>query len=390
MEKEQFSSLYQAFIEDRISAAELQQFRELSGQQPYELWLEELLEDTITLQFTEQEATEIDLSRMRHHLLANVVGARPKRTPVKYYYAAAASLLVLLAAAFYTWLKPGDSKPKAGSEQLSRQEAILPAKDIATLTLADGSTILLDSAGLLKLKNNAGLPVTTAPDGSLVYHADKQSAGSTALNTLSTPRGGQFRITLPDGSRLWLNAASSVTFPTSFHATGRKIQVSGEAYLEVSSNPRQPFNVEAGNISVDVLGTSFNVQAYADDKAIATTLLEGSLKVNAVLIKPGQQAVINRGAENNTPEILTGVDLQKVMAWKNGFFNFENVPLKEVMKQLERWYDIDVKYEGQTPDVIFKGGMDRGVQLSGIIRFLQTFGISATLNGRTMIISKNK
>lgn len=390
MEKEQFSSLYHAFLEDRIGAAELQQFRQLSGQQPYEQWLDELLENTVTLQFAEQEAEQIDLSRMRSHLLENVVGIKPKRTPVKYYYAAAASLLVLLAAAFYIWFRPEKTKQLAGKDPVSNQQEILPAKDIATLTLADGSTILLDSTGMMKLKGNTSLPVTTGADGSLVYHADKQAAGTTSMNTLSTPRGGQFRITLPDGTRLWLNAASSVTFPTTFNSSRRNIKISGEAYLEVSSNPRQPFSVELGKSTIDVLGTNFNVQAYADDRNITTTLLEGSVRVSSVVIKPGQQAVISQGAEDKNPEVLNGADLQKVMAWKNGFFNFDNVSLKEVMKQLERWYDIDVKYEGAAPDVVFKGGMDRGVQLSGIIRFLQNFGISATMNGRTMIISKNK
>lgn len=388
MEKEQFETLYQSFLEDRIGPAELEQFRELSGQQPYEQWLDELLDQTITLQFTEQEATETDLSRMRSHLLENVVGIKPKRTPVKYYYAAAASLLVLLAAAFYIWLTPDKTAQTAAKDLASVQQEILPAKDIATLTLADGSTLLLDSAGLSKLKNSTNLPVTTDADGSLVYHAGKQAGNSIAMNTLSTPRGGQFRITLPDGSRLWLNAASSVTFPTSFNARNRNIKLTGEAYLEVSSNQRQPFSVELHNSSIDVLGTSFNVQAYADDKNITTTLLDGSIRMNSVVIRPGQQAVLSNTATDKTPEVLNGADLQKVMAWKNGFFNFDNVPLKDVMKQVERWYDIDVLYEGAAPVVVFKGGMDRGVQLSGIIRFLQNFGITATMNGRKMIISK--
>ncbi|MGN6418012.1 MAG: FecR family protein [Pseudobacter sp.] len=387
MEKEQFAELYQSFLEDRIGPAELEQFRELSGQQPYEQWLDVLLDQTVTLQFTEQDANEIDLSRMRSHLLENVVGIKPKRTPVKYYYAAAASLLVLLAAAFYIWLTPGKTEQTAGNEPSPVQQ-ILPAKDIATLTLADGTTLLLDSAGLSKLKNSANLPVTTDADGSLVYHAGKQAGNSIAMNTLSTPRGGQFRITLPDGSRLWLNAASSVTFPTSFNAQNRNIKLTGEAYLEVSSNQRQPFSVELHNSSIDVLGTSFNVQAYADDKNITTTLLEGSIRMNSVVMRPGQQAILSNEATDKTPEVLNGADLQKVMAWKNGFFNFDNVPLKDVMKQVERWYDIDVIYEGAPPAVVFKGGMDRGVQLSGIIRFLQNFGITATMNGRKMIISK--
>jgi ferric-dicitrate binding protein FerR (iron transport regulator) len=309
---------------------------------------------------------------------------------VKYYYAAAASLLVLLAAAFYLWLDPAQKKQLAW-QTLHAEADIQSARDIATLTLANGSTILLDSAGLLKL--SAENVISTASDEERSLYFRSGDAATTGMNELSTPRGGQFKITLPDGTRVWLNAASSIIFPTAFTGKNRPVKITGEVYLEVKQDQLHPFIVETGNATVEVLGTSFNINAYADDGKILTTLLDGSISLKAgrsVIIKPGQQAFVSSLSSGNTaePQVMNGVDIQKVMAWKNGFFNFDNVQLPEVMKQLERWYDIDVQYDGPVPDVIFRGGMDREVKLSGIMRFLTSFGIHAKLEGRTLHISR--
>jgi ferric-dicitrate binding protein FerR (iron transport regulator) len=213
MEKQQFYSLYHAFLEDRMEPLELQQFSEYCQQQPYVQWLDELLEHSIAREFAGSEAPDIDLGRMRSHLLQNVVGIKTKKTPVKYYYAAAASLLVLLAAAFYLWLDPAQKKQLAG-QTLHAEADIQSARDIATLTLADGSTILLDSAGLLKLSAENVISTASDEEGSLYFRSG--DAATTGMNELSTPRGGQFKLTLPDGTRVWLNAASSIIFPTAF------------------------------------------------------------------------------------------------------------------------------------------------------------------------------
>ncbi|WP_127129903.1 FecR family protein [Pseudoflavitalea rhizosphaerae] len=387
MDKVQFYSLYQAFLEDRMGPGELQQFRDYCQQQPYEQWLDELLDNTIALEFAAMETPEINLGRMRNHLLENVVGITPKKTPVKYYYAAAASLVVLLAAAFYLWLKPTEQQQLAEQTIQSAAE-IQPARDIATLTLSDGSTILLDSAGLQRLSAESSITAAPAEDGSLSFQTG--NTATAGMNELSTPRGGQFKITLPDGTRAWLNAASSIIFPTAFTGKNRPVKITGEVYLEVKQDQLHPFIVETGNETVEVLGTSFNINAYADEGKILTTLIDGSIRIRAgksVIMKPGQQAWVSLAPGNTAePQLINTVDIQKVMAWKNGFFNFDNMPLPEVMKQLERWYDIDIKYDGPVPDVTFRGGMDREVKLSGIIRFLTGFGIHAKLEGRTLHI----
>lgn len=385
MSKDQFILLYHAYLEDRISPQDLQLFREHCDQPPYAQWFDELLENTISIELANTDLPDVDLSHMRHHLLQNVVGVRARKTPAKFYYAAAASLLILLAAAFYLWLKPSQAPVATNIDK----KGMPPAKEVATLTMADGSTILLDSIGLQDIPGIAGLNASSDGPGNLRIHPGDASV--TSLNQLTTPRGTQFKLTLPDGTRAWLNAASSIQFPTVFTGQNRLVRISGEVYFEVKKDRQSPFLVESGGATVEVLGTSFNINAYADEGKIVTTLVEGSIRVKAgktVQLEPGQQAIMlaPEGSGLADPKIVNGADIQKVVAWKNGFFNFDNVPIREAMKQLERWYDIDVKYEGPVPDIIFRGGMDRDVKLSGIIRFLDSFGINARLEGKVLHI----
>ena len=207
---------------------------------------------------------------------------------------------------------------------------------------------------------------------------------------------------LPDGTKVWLNAASSLTYPVSFTGTERRVSVKGEAYFEVTENKARPFIVDIGSgSSIEVLGTHFNVNSYADEGVVQTTLLEGSIKVSrritgrqadAVVIKPGQQArqtVTADIPDGERLQVVEKVNLEKVMAWKNGIFYFQDAGLLQVMRQLERWYDIDVQFTGKVPVLRINGKMDRGLTLQEVLEFLTKLEVHSTLEGRTLIVEEN-
>jgi ferric-dicitrate binding protein FerR (iron transport regulator) len=215
-----------------------------------------------------------------------------------------------------------------------------------------------------------------------VYDPTVQTKNEILYNTMSTPRGRQFEITLPDGTHVWLNAASSIRYPTVFAGNERKVELDGEAYFEVTKNAKQPFIVRARNkATIEVLGTSFNISAYENEKSLNTTLLDGSVKVNGTILKPGQQARVT-----DAVRVTDHADIDKVMAWQRGFFNFEGATLEEVMQQLERWYDIDVEYEQGIPDIEFGGEMSRNMSLNGVLVALEKSGIHYRLEGRKLIV----
>lgn len=322
---------------------------------------------------------------------------------------AAASILLVLGVGFYLWFQwsnaqmlPNGDKQIAGNNKML--EDIQQGREGAILTLADGSQVVLDSAdnGVIALQNGSEVLLQ---NGQLVYEVAAPAAGKMVYNTMTTPKGRQFNLTLPDGTRVWLNAASSIRYPTVFSGHERRVEVQGEAYFEVAKNTKMPFRASIVNkAEVEVLGTSFNVNAYENEAGIYTTLLEGSIKVKVgeentstghqpkerkeVILQPGHQALLVVGGQQRAPaiEIVHNADVDQVMAWKNGLFDFHSFGLEEVMRQLERWYDIDVKYESTVPDVKLKGKMTRDVALSGLLRNLGKLGVHCRLEGRTLVV----
>jgi transmembrane sensor len=217
-----------------------------------------------------------------------------------------------------------------------------------------------------------------------------------AYNAISTPKGRQFQLVLPDGTKVWLNAASSLKYPTRFNGKERRVEITGEAYFEVAKNINMPFIATIppqpgglGGASVKVLGTHFNINAYANEPSLKTTLLEGSVQVtagkNGMNLKPGQQAAISNET-NHTIQLINGVDVEKVMAWKNGVFNFNEATLQEVMHQLERWYDIEVQYEPGVPQLEFVGKMGRDLSLNNVLRGLELSKVHFRLEGRKLTV----
>jgi len=270
---------------------------------------------------------------------------------------------------------------------------IIPGKNGALLTLADGKTMVIDSLenGVIADQNGSKILLR---NGQLVYTANNiQEANKVVYNTIATPKGRQFQLTLCDGTKVWLDAASSLRYPTTFTGKSRYVEITGEAYFEVAKNPDMPFHVKINdNAEIEVLGTHFNVNAYENEHSINTTLLEGAVRFyngnERVVLKPGQQAQAST-AIHSPVKINNNVDIDKVIAWKNGFFDFDNATLEEVMRQLERWYDIDVIYKNGIPPFQFIGKMQKNLNLSEVLHGLEVSGVHFKVEGRKVLVYNN-
>jgi transmembrane sensor len=321
-----------------------------------------------------------------------------RRLPRWTRVAAAAALFIVLAGGAWLWL--GRPVGHAGVAGEIAQQPIPPAGNKATLTLANGQTIVLDSAarGSLAMQGNARVLKTDS--GKLAYQPMSNSTGSAIVyNTLTTPRGGQYQLVLPDGSRVWLNAASSITYPTAFTGADRSVTVSGEAYFDVVKNTAKPFKVivrtsHAGQAAeVEVLGTGFNIMAYADEPepSIRATLIRGAIRVSqgktTALLHPGQQAQIITGNEPNPIHLIDNADTAAAIAWITGFFQFRELDVPAVMRQIGRWYNVDVVYDTPAAGLAgrhFGGRISRRQNLSDLLPMLEANHIHFRIDGTTI------
>lgn len=317
----------------------------------------------------------------------------------------AAACILLLVTAVTLFLIMSSDRVTSTKTFLAQTSEILPGKDGAILTLADGSRVSLDSIqnGVVALQGGVTAKIV---NGTLQY----EGVGSEVVfNTMSTPKGRQFNLTLPDGTKVWLNSASSIRYPTVFHGDERRVEVSGEAYFEVAKNKKKPFRLNVNSrAEVEVLGTQFNVNAYEDEGAINTTLIEGIVKVSGytgvqnasskrpeypegVILNPGQQAqlvLVGRQAQMEM-NIIDNADIDKALAWKNGFFNFSNVRFEVAMRQLERWYDIQVVYEKNIPkNIELYGEVTKDITLNDLLKGLSEIGVKCRLEGRRLLIGE--
>ena len=299
---------------------------------------------------------------------------------------AVAAVLLLIVGGAWFWLSR--TKPSPSPIPAVAVKDLLPGGNRATLTLANGHQIVLDSAGngVLATQGNARVEKGS---GRVQYQPEKSgpiAPGSVAYNTLSTPKGGQYQLTLEDGTKVWLDAASSITYPTAFTGNERSVTVTGEAYFEVAHDKAKPFRVHVGTTVLQDLGTAFNVNAYADEPVMLTTLAEGALSVGSMILAPGEQA--SRDAAGRI-HLIRHADVEQALAWKNGQFAFRDADLPTVMRQLSRWYDFDVRYKGPVPGGEFDGKIGKTLTLDQVLRVLTRTRVHYSIQpGRHLVISE--
>ncbi len=308
--------------------------------------------------------------------------------------------LVQIAAAILIFLTAGllvfnYRKAKTTNEvtKNNKPPIILPGGDKATLTMSGGKTILLDSAADGLLATTGAGDVVKTQNGRIVYKAGASgsAAGTVAAvewNTLTTPRGGQYQLVLPDGTKVWLDAASSLSYPVAFTGNSRHVKLTGQGYFEVAKNKEKPFFVDVNHAEVRVLGTHFNISAYNEDPENTTTLLEGAVQITqngkTALLKPGQQAVIAGGSDNI---VVSEAKIDDAMAWKNGYFIFNDDDIKGIMRKVSRWYDVDVDYQVDLADKHFGGTFYRSKGINELLNHLERIGkLHFKISGRRVTV----
>lgn len=339
------------------------------------------------------EAGDYDEKQLKERLFYNIRETQKAEAPVRrlntaiLFKAAAVLLLAFACGVYYT--KTAVIKPEGTVVKLKR---ITPHKPVnnnkAVLTLANGSTMVLDNAGNGVIAKQGSARINKTHDGELVYDAEDAADAKVEMNMVSTLSGGQYQIALPDGSRVWLNALTSLKFPTAFKGAKREVELIGEAYFEVAKNKNMPFVVKlADNTSIEVLGTHFDVMAYANEHSIKATLLEGSINVQKgtlnKVIAPGQEAKV-------TDQIkIKNVNAEDAIAWKNGLFNFDNAGVHNLMRQIERWYNVEVVYMDKVPDKHITGYISRSSSLTEVIKMLELSGLEITTEGKKLRVYDN-
>jgi ferric-dicitrate binding protein FerR (iron transport regulator) len=390
-----------AFLENELNETEQQEFYQLLKDPAQRELLSEIFmelngDPDLQLPFDESLMPVLKAVMQADRAAVPVVEMYSPKRSRRWIWIAAAVLLLLTTG---TWLFFADNKNgKEEQHAIASTVSIPPGSDGAILTLADGSKMLLDSLadGVIARQQGADLVLKNRE---LAYESKKNLNVPVVYNTITTPRGRQYQFQLSDGTGVWLNAGSSITFPTAFSNTGRNVKITGEVYFEVakkmaSGGNRVPFTVSvndpadaARNMDILVLGTHFNVNAYADEPQVNTTLLEGSIQLKKnneqYLLLPGQQA---RLQNNGTFKMIDRINAEEVLAWKDGFFYFDHTDLQTVMRQLSRWYDVSVEYRGEIPDLKFVGEIPRSAQLDQVFQILGKTKLRFTVDNKKIIV----
>ncbi|MBB6127287.1 FecR family protein [Mucilaginibacter lappiensis] len=329
----------------------------------------------------EQALRQLMLQNIRreiHHI--------PSITPVKrinYFTRYAAAAVVLIAFGISAYLYFG--KPETVA---SVKKDIAPGGNKAVLTLGNGRQITLEGAKNGDLAQQGATTVHKTDNSLVAYQVDKSDNDAVAneFNTITTPRGGQYQVILPDGTHAWLNAASSIRFPVTFSGKVRNVETTGEVYFEVAKDAHKPFNVISAGQTITVLGTHFNIMAYPEESSVITTLLEGSVKITknnvSKILKPGEQALVNQDIK------IMPADVDDAVAWKNGITSFNDADIKSIMRKVSRWYDVDVEYQGQISSRLFTGSISRKSNLSGLLKILALNHIQFSVEGKRLIVKQ--
>lgn len=382
MQKEIFDRLAEKYLAGEANEEEKQLVEEFLRR----------MEDTDAGQFSELQVQEIVSSlygRIRAQLESPNASSRFPRSLWFRMSAAVAAALLLVLGGYYYWASQESALPPEEKQNIA-QHSLLPGTDAAILTLGDGSQVVLDSLGHGAISRQ-GLADIINRKGKLSYNAAEGEQNETvAFNTVTTPKGGQYRITLADGTNVWLNAMASIRFPTVFTGSERIVEATGEVYFEVAKDKERPFHVRINGLDVQALGTQFNINAYPDEPTANITLLEGSVRVGKddrrQMLVPGQQVRITEEGEMIMKD---EVDMDQVMAWKNGLFYLTGSNIREIMRQISRWYNAEVVYEGDVSGIDFYGVVERTKDISELLGILEKTGIvHFRIEGKKIIVSK--
>jgi len=388
--------LWEKYLQGTATIAELEQLRLYFGQPQNRAAFDGFLQDA----FTDPryiETGDHNIDEVVNSLLIKLkeeASDQPVVRRIQYRRGiwVAASLLLVAVATMYLW-KMNDPKVHPVDTIVAVKEDLPPGGEGAILTLSDGRHVVLDSLGNGLVAHQNGSDVVLE-NGKLLYDPKGKAKNSIVYNTMSTPRGRQFQMTLPDGSKVWLNAASSIRFPVAFTGPERKVEVTGEVYIEVKKNAANPFTVHGNDFVLQVLGTGFNINSYADNGMVKATLVEGSVRLSratdstGVLLKPGEQWVY--GGKGEKPIVTKSADLGHVLAWKNKRFSF-NGNIRSIMNEVARWYDVELKYEGEIPEKELEGGFTREKELQKVLQILEVVGgVKFELKEKLLIIRASK
>ncbi len=400
MPTERLKNLIALYFDNIISEDELKELHQLVTTQASEEDLKYALQD-LWDKYSDNKMVMPPMAsdKIITAILSAVPSASPAKTVAPVFVinpkvlwlkriAAAASIVLIFSLGYLTF-RPSVPASKANQSVAAVSKSdIMPGGQKAILTLSDGTQVILDSAAVGLVGQQGNTNITKLSTGEIVYSPTKKFSAEILYNTMSTPAGGQYQLTLPDGSKVWLNAASSITYPTVFSGKERRVEIKGEAYFEVAKNTSQPFIVKISSTEVKVLGTHFNVNAYADELEMNTTLLEGSISISngtkSNLLKPGNQARLNKAGEMN---IVSDADTEEAVAWKNGNFQFKTADLSTVLRQVARWYDIEVEFKGAlTNDNRFTGKIPMNVSLSRFLKWMEWSDVHFKIEAKKIVV----
>jgi len=385
---EQFSEEYIALLATKYKEGNLSE----TERKDFLSWYGQIAEE---LEEQESGKSEAVKARMLAHISAHISGHDVPEQQVRklpYRWIAAAAVLIIFSA---VWLFLNQSnEPKADQIVVLKNAEASPGMNRAYLTLSNGQKIDLSTVNAGVITNLNGVSASKSEDNMLVYEASpvQSSNAGNKMSVLSTPAGGQYEVILPDGTHVWLNAASTLSFPERFSSTERRIRLKGEAYFEVAHDAARPFRVNTSRQNIEVLGTHFNISAYEDEPRTLTTLLQGSVRVSSAakntVIKPGEQAVSSERNDIQVQQANTRIAL----AWKNGMIAFEDASLRQIMREVSRWYNIKVEFAGQENHEVYTGGVSRDSKLSSLLEILKANNIRFSMReeGGLKILTVNQ
>jgi transmembrane sensor len=386
MDSIRLQALFEKQLSKTLTGEEKTELKQFLADPGNEEAIKEVISDLYSagepeIQIDEQVSNEILQTIFTSKKPAKLITLSAKKNYFK-FIAAASILIVAVLSVFFILNRRNHELPQTATIQNPSQ--IAPGQQGAILTLSDGKQIILDKVSDGQVANDGGNSIIK--NGAKIEYGAAGGSSQASYNTMVTPRGRTFQLTLSDGSKIWMNAASSIRYPTVFNSSERKVEITGEVYFEIAHDASKPFKVMVKNTEIEVLGTHFNVSAYSDEMVMKATLLEGKIRLKEnggiALLKPGQQAQIKDG----NIRIVNDADLNQVMAWQRGMFEFNKTDLATIMRQISRWYDIDVFYEGKPREAKYGGGLSRNLPLSEILKLLEQDGVQFKLEGKKLFV----